>query len=68
MRRRTRPGGGACRRPAQVVKELGAAAKKPLAALRKAHVHDLAPLLARVRVDWGRSDAATLAHARPTPA
>ncbi len=46
---------------AQVVKELGAAAKKPLAALRKAHVHDLAPLLARVRVDWGRSDAATLA-------
>ncbi len=48
--------------PAPVIaKELAAAEGKPYEALRKAHVDDLAPLLARVRVDWGQSDAATLA-------
>ena len=48
--------------PAPVIaKELDAAAAKSYAALRKAHLDDLAPLLARVRVDWGRSDEATLA-------
>ncbi len=41
--------------------ELAAAESKSFAALRKAHLDDLAPLLARVRVDWGRSAAATLA-------
>ena len=45
----------------QVAKELDAAQRKPLAALRKAHLDDLVPLLARVRVDWGHSDATTLA-------
>jgi hypothetical protein len=44
-----------------IVQELAAAETKPLEALRKAHLDDLARLLARVRVDWGRSDAATLA-------
>jgi alpha-L-fucosidase 2 len=44
-----------------VAKELAAAEAKSFEALRKAHLDDLAPLLARVRVDWGQSDAATLA-------
>jgi alpha-L-fucosidase 2 len=39
-------------------KDVAAAGAKPLAALRQAHLDDLAPLLARVRVDWGHSDAA----------
>ena len=48
--------------PAPVVaKEIAAAEAKSFEALRQAHLGDLAPLLARVRVDWGRSDAATLA-------
>ncbi len=48
--------------PAPVIaKELAAAEGKPYEDLRKAHVDDLSPLLARVCVDWGRSDAATLA-------
>jgi alpha-L-fucosidase 2 len=44
-----------------IAKELAAAETKSFEALRKAHLDDLAPLLARVRVDWGQSDAATLA-------
>ena len=44
-----------------IAKELAAAEGKSLDELRKAHLDDLAPLLARVRVEWGRSDAATLA-------
>jgi len=48
--------------PAPVVaRELAAAKGKSFEALRKAHLDDLAPLLARVRVDWGQSDAVTLA-------
>ena len=48
--------------PAPVVAaELAAAQGKSYEALRKANLDDLAPLLARVRVDWGRSAAATLA-------
>ena len=48
--------------PAPVIaKELAAAESRSFEALRKSHLDDLAPLLARVRVDWGRSGAATLA-------
>ena len=48
--------------PAPVIaRELAEAQSKSLEALRKAHLEDLAPLLARVRVDWGQSDAAVLA-------
>jgi alpha-L-fucosidase 2 len=44
-----------------VAKDIGVAAAKPLAVLRQAHLGDLAPLLARIQVDWGHSDPATLA-------
>ena len=45
-----------------IAKELAAAESKSFdEPCEKAHLDDLAPLLARVRVDWGRSDAATLA-------
>ncbi len=48
--------------PAPVAaQDIAAAEAKPFAALRQAHLDDLATLLARVRVVWGRSDAATLA-------
>jgi len=51
--------------PAPIVaKEIAAAEAKPYDALRQAHLEDLAPMLARVRVDWGRSDSA--AQALPT--
>jgi hypothetical protein len=43
-----------------IAKELAAAESKSFEALRKAHLADLARLLARVRVNWGQSDAATL--------
>jgi alpha-L-fucosidase 2 len=42
-------------------KELAAAAAKPYDALLQAHLADLAPILARVRVDWGTADAEALA-------
>lgn len=51
---------GALPAPA-VAQDIARAAARPYAALREAHLQDLAPLLARVEVDWGRSDAATLA-------
>jgi alpha-L-fucosidase 2 len=44
-----------------VAKEIAAAETKPYETLLHAHLGDLAPLLARVQVTWGRSDAATLA-------
>ena len=44
-----------------VAKDIAAAETKSFDALRQAHLDDLAPLLGRVQVDWGRSDAATLA-------
>lgn len=44
-----------------IAKEIAAAETKPLEALRQRHLDDLAPLLGRVRVDWGRSDPARLA-------
>ena len=43
-----------------IAKELAAAESKSFEALRKAHLADLARLLARVRVNWGQSNAATL--------
>ena len=49
-----------------VARELAAAASKTHDQLRAAHLADLAPLLARVQVDWGCSDAAT--RALPTDA
>ena len=48
--------------PAPVVaKEIAAAETKSFESLRQAHLEDLAALLGRVRVDWGHSDATTLA-------
>lgn len=48
--------------PAPVVAgEIAAAEGKSFETLRQAHLDDLAPLLGRVHVAWGRSDAATLA-------
>ncbi|MCY2989496.1 MAG: glycoside hydrolase N-terminal domain-containing protein [Planctomycetota bacterium] len=44
-----------------IAKEIAAAETKSFDALRKAHLGDLALLLGRVRVVWGRSDAATQA-------
>ncbi len=44
-----------------VAKDVAAAETKSFVALRQAHLDDLALLLGRVRVDWGRTDAATLA-------
>ncbi|MGI6418442.1 MAG: glycosyl hydrolase family 95 catalytic domain-containing protein [Thermoguttaceae bacterium] len=44
-----------------IAKEIAAAEAEPLEALRRRHLDDLAPLLGRVRVDWGRSDPARLA-------
>lgn len=44
-----------------VARELAAAEAKTFERLRAAHVADFAPLMARVKVDWGHSDAATLA-------
>ena len=44
-----------------IAKEIAAAETQPLEALRQRHLDDLAPLLGRVRVDWGRSDPARLA-------
>jgi len=53
--------------PAPIVaKDIAAAEAKSVEELRQAHLADLAPLLGRVRVDWGRSEAAT--HALPTDA
>jgi len=49
-----------------VAKDIAAAEAKSVAALRQSHLNDLAPLLGRVRVDWGRSEAAT--RALPTDA
>lgn len=44
--------------PAPVVaRDIEAAETKSFPALRQAHLDDLAPLLARVHVDWGASDA-----------
>lgn len=46
--------------PAPIIaREIAAAAAKSYEALKQAHLADLTPLLDRVRVDWGRSDAAT---------
>jgi alpha-L-fucosidase 2 len=45
----------------RVAEDIAAAAARPHPALRQAHLEDLAPLLARVQVDWGRSAGATLA-------
>lgn len=48
--------------PAPVIaKEIAAAEAKSYPALKEAHLADLKPLLDRVRVDWGRTDAAVLA-------
>lgn len=44
-----------------IAKDIAAAEAKSFEALRQAHLDDLATLLGRVRVEWGRSDAATLA-------
>lgn len=44
-----------------VAKDIAAAEAMSFEDLRQAHLGDLAPLLGRVRVDWGRSEAATLA-------
>ena len=44
-----------------IAKDIAAAEAKSFETLRQAHLDDLAALLGRVRVDWGRSDAATLA-------
>jgi alpha-L-fucosidase 2 len=44
-----------------VAKEIAAAEAKSFETLRQAHLDDLAPLLGRVRVGWGRSDMAALA-------
>jgi alpha-L-fucosidase 2 len=44
-----------------VAQDIAAAEAKSFDALRQAHLGDLATLLGRVRVVWGRSDAATLA-------
>lgn len=47
--------------PAPIVaKDIAAAEAKSFSALRQAHLEEFAPLLDRVRVNWGRSDAATL--------
>lgn len=48
--------------PAPVVaREISAAEAKSFDTLLQAHLGDLEPLLGRVQVDWGGSDAATLA-------
>ncbi len=47
--------------PAPVVEKELAAAAKPYEALLQAHLADLAPLLARVRAEWGTTDAEALA-------
>jgi alpha-L-fucosidase 2 len=48
--------------PAPIIaKEIAAAQTKSYDALKRAHLADLASLLGRVQVDWGRSDPATLA-------
>jgi len=48
--------------PAPVVaREIAAAETKSYEALRQSHLADLAALLGRVQVDWGRSGAAALA-------
>ncbi len=48
--------------PAPVVaRDIGAAEAKSFNTLLQAHLGDLEPLLGRVQVDWGGSDAATLA-------
>ena len=44
-----------------IAQEITAAETKSFETLLQAHLDDLAPLLGRVRVDWGHSDAATLA-------
>ncbi len=44
-----------------IAKDIAAAEAKSFAALSQAHLDDLAALLGRARVEWGRSDAATLA-------
>lgn len=44
-----------------VAADIAAAAAKPIEALRRAHLEDLAPLLRRVQVDWGHAEPATLA-------
>ncbi|MHB8898498.1 MAG: glycoside hydrolase family 95 protein [Thermoguttaceae bacterium] len=46
----------------RVADDITAAQKKPIEELRRAHLADLAALLGRVEVDWGRSDAAALAQ------
>ena len=45
----------------RVAQDIAAAETKSVQTLRQTHLADLAALLGRVRVQWGRSDAATLA-------